>query len=127
MVVRDDNLHTNKFRNNNLHEMIHYNNLKKHCHKHKFANDWPRKIICKVFKRYAEQQFVKKKLLGATICKWKIYKFTKRFTKKTNAEFASFTWSTLDRVQWVDLYIMDFLGRKEKSEYLNAQNGTNRK
>ena len=69
----------------------------------------------------------KKKLIGATICKWKIYKFTKRFTKKTNAEFASFTWSTLDRVQWVDLDIMDFLGRKEKSEYLNAQNGTNRK
>ena len=92
MVVRDDNLHTNKFRNNNLHEMIHCNNLiKKHCHKHKFANDWPGKIICKVFKRYAEQQFVKKKLLGATICKWKIYKFTKGFTKKTNAEFASFT------------------------------------
>ena len=30
-------------------------------------------------------------------------------------------------VQWVDLDIMDFLGRKEKSEYLNAQNGTNRK
>ena len=63
MVVRDDNLHTNKFRNNNLHEMIHCNNLQKHCHKHKFANDWPGKIICKVFKRYAEQQFVKKKVV----------------------------------------------------------------
>ena len=190
MVVWDDNLHKNKFRNNYLHEMIHCNNLQKHCHKHKgaqdpglrmstlvqfrklwshwrkyvgsnlnihwwnycfalvfgfmpnqifwalrlpkyektelnstpwcssccrkleknllrpfcthfahpqsrilspFANDWPRKIICKVFKRYAEKQFVKKKLWGATICKWKIYKLTKGFIKKTNAEFASFT------------------------------------
>ena len=79
------------------------------------------------FKTICRTTICKKKLIGATICKWKIYKFTKRFTKKTNAEFASFTWSTLDRVQWVDLDIMDFLGRKEKSEYLNAQNGTNRK
>ena len=71
--------------------MIHYNNLQKHCHKHKFANDWPGKIICKVFKRYAEKQFVKKKLLGATICKWKFTNSGKGFTKKTNAEFASFT------------------------------------
>ena len=47
--------------------MILCNNLQKHCHKHKFANDWLGKIICKVFKRYSEQQFVKKKLLGATI------------------------------------------------------------
>ena len=51
-----------------------------------------------------------------------IYKFRKRIYKEDKCGI-----SIVYLVQWVDLDIMDFLGRKEKSEYLNAQNGTNRK
>ena len=80
------------------------------------------KIICKVFKRYAEQQFVKKKVVRSYNLQVENLQIHKRIYKEDKCGIR-----IVYLVQWVDLDIMDFLGRKEKSEYLNAQNGTNRK